>query len=88
VQGTRRPQLQSLYDVFVAIRDDEGQHVSTMRNCQRGGNAMHSPHDSQAVEGSASGATISGGASAEMCDGLVDCAVNNPTGWRSSSKNQ
>jgi ubiquinol oxidase len=87
VQGTRRPQLQSLYDVFVAIRDDEGQHVSTMRNCQRGGNAMHSPHDSQGVEGSASGATISGGASAEMCDGLVDCAVNNPTGWRSSSNN-
>lgn len=34
-RGIRKPgtNLQSLYDVFVAIRNDEGDHVSTMKSC-------------------------------------------------------
>jgi ubiquinol oxidase len=30
----RRPQVKTLYDVFSAIRDDEGAHVATMNACQ------------------------------------------------------
>lgn len=31
----RRPKIENLYDVFVAIRDDELEHVKTMIACQR-----------------------------------------------------
>lgn len=31
---SRRPQMHNLYDVFVAIRDDEREHVKTMVACQ------------------------------------------------------
>ncbi|OCQ90240.1 plastoquinol terminal oxidase [Nostoc sp. MBR 210] len=31
----RRPQIENLYDVFVAIRDDEMEHVRTMEACQQ-----------------------------------------------------
>lgn len=31
----RRPACDSLYDVFVNVRDDEGEHVSTMTACRR-----------------------------------------------------
>jgi hypothetical protein len=31
----RRPQINNLYDVFVAIRDDEMEHVKTMVACQQ-----------------------------------------------------
>lgn len=30
----RRPECRNLYDVFVNIRDDEGEHVKTMKACQ------------------------------------------------------
>jgi ubiquinol oxidase len=42
----RRPQIESLYDVFVAIRDDEAEHVKTMVACQRphSQDARLSPH--------------------------------------------
>ncbi len=43
---TRRPQIENLYDTFVAIRDDEGEHVKTMRACQepRAQASFKSPH--------------------------------------------
>ena len=31
----RRPPVESLYDVFVNVRDDEAEHVKTMEACQR-----------------------------------------------------
>jgi len=39
VQGSqaRRPKLKSLYDVFVAIRDDELEHAATMRDLVQNG---------------------------------------------------
>ncbi|MEM7793512.1 MAG: alternative oxidase [Cyanobacteria bacterium P01_C01_bin.118] len=42
----RRPQIDNLYDVFVAIRDDEMEHVKTMAACQQPSaqNTLHSPH--------------------------------------------
>lgn len=30
----RRPEVRNLYDVFCAIRDDEGEHISTMKSCR------------------------------------------------------
>lgn len=42
----RRPEIQNLYDVFVAIRDDEMEHVKTMVACQHpdARNTFKSPH--------------------------------------------
>lgn len=34
-QEFRRPKVDNLYDVFVNIRDDEGEHVKTMIACQQ-----------------------------------------------------
>jgi ubiquinol oxidase len=31
----RRPRVDNLYDVFINIRDDEGEHVKTMISCQQ-----------------------------------------------------
>ena len=44
--GDRRPKVDNLYDVFVAIRDDEKEHVKTMVACQKEKNqgTMISPH--------------------------------------------
>lgn len=42
----RRPNVDTLYDVFVAIRDDEMEHVKTMVACQQPNaqQQLHSPH--------------------------------------------
>jgi len=42
----RRPQIENLYDVFAAIRDDEGEHVKTMVACQQpdAQESFKSPH--------------------------------------------
>lgn len=42
----RRPKIETLYDVFVAIRDDEGEHVKTLVACQESDAqfALKSPH--------------------------------------------
>jgi len=42
----RRPKVDNLYDVFVNIRDDEGEHVKTMIACQqpKALQAFTSPH--------------------------------------------
>ncbi|CAL5409428.1 unnamed protein product [Camellia sinensis] len=38
--------LENLYDVFMNIREDEGEHCKTMKACQIPGN-LHSPHSYQ-----------------------------------------
>lgn len=47
VVNTRRPQVDNLYDVFIAIRDDEQEHVKTMHACQQQDATaqIHSPHN-------------------------------------------
>lgn len=47
----RRPQIDSLYDVFMAIRDDEMEHVKTMAACQKPGalQELLSPHAAPAL---------------------------------------
>lgn len=46
VPEARRPSVDTLYDVFVAIRDDEMEHVKTMVACQatEGQSSLKSPH--------------------------------------------
>lgn len=51
VPGTRRPPCDNLFDVFSNIRDDEMEHVTTMRACQdytQGGARVVSPYDKYA----------------------------------------
>jgi len=43
----RRPKCDTLYDVFVNIRDDEKEHINTMVSLQ-GGKQLHSVHDMDA----------------------------------------
>lgn len=52
VPASRRPSIDNLYDVFVAIRDDEMEHVKTMVACQQPemDRACLSPHDAIAPE--------------------------------------
>lgn len=47
--GERRPHIETLYDVFVAIRNDERQHINTMIACQRpdAKEILISPHSRQ-----------------------------------------
>jgi len=68
VPGERRPKIETLYDVFVAIRDDEAIHAHTMRLCQTAG-SVRSPHD-----------TAKGVELAQACEGVVECVVAAPTG--------
>ena len=44
--GQRRPKIENLYDVFVAMRNDESEHVKTMKTCQRADalETFQSPH--------------------------------------------
>jgi ubiquinol oxidase len=46
----RRPKIENLYDVFVAIRDDEMEHVKTMVACQHPNAQLtfKSPHNPEA----------------------------------------
>ncbi|MBW4561116.1 MAG: plastoquinol terminal oxidase [Mojavia pulchra JT2-VF2] len=46
----RRPKIENLYDVFVAIRDDEMEHVKTMGACQQANAqiSFKSPHSLEA----------------------------------------
>lgn len=64
--------ISNLRDVFEAIRDDEGAHVATMRSCQTP-DALRSPNDAAAPAAGGMEAT---------CQGVADCLVQAPTGWR------
>ncbi len=48
----RRPVVENLYDVFCAIRDDEGEHVKTMVACQNpeAQKTFRSPHSVSLLE--------------------------------------
>lgn len=59
VKGSRRPVLRSLYDVFCTIRDDEFEHVQTMRACQDEQTVVQSPNIEAAVLLLAAAAVVS-----------------------------
>mmetsp|Transcript_33058 Transcript_33058/g.72811 ORF Transcript_33058/g.72811 Transcript_33058/m.72811 type:complete len:531 (+) Transcript_33058:108-1700(+) len=48
-KGSRRPVVNSLYDVVCNIRDDEGEHVLTMRACQDPEVVLRSPNTEAAI---------------------------------------
>lgn len=84
---TRRPRIRTLYDVFSNIRDDEGEHVSTMNACQKEDAAVSSPNSVNAKTAAISAlitaqyvftrfAEIRGGLGGELLDDLlVDDAI-------------
>lgn len=74
VPASRRPKVENLYDVFVNIREDEGEHCKTMRACQTPGN-LHSPHSiSPEVEGVMDSVKECMLSPAE-CSGILECAT-------------
>lgn len=69
VPNSRRPKIENLYDVFMNIREDEGEHCKTMKACQIPGN-LRSPHSYQEdTFEEESGFVVP---QAE-CEGVVDC---------------
>jgi len=48
-KGSRRPEIQNLYDVFMTIADDEAEHVRTMRACQDPNVKVTSPNTEAAI---------------------------------------
>ncbi|GAU29897.1 hypothetical protein TSUD_379870 [Trifolium subterraneum] len=74
VPNTRRPTIENLYDVFVNIREDEGEHCKTMKACQTHGN-LRSPHSYAEAEGDDESVC-----SIETdCEGIVDCIKKSVT---------
>jgi ubiquinol oxidase len=47
----RRPKMESLYDVFLAIRNDEAEHIKTMKLCQEpeAQEILKSPHNHELI---------------------------------------
>ncbi len=67
VPESRRPIIDNLYDVFVAIRDDEMEHVKTMLACQQPQDqACLSPHEAGSLTGKAADSVDSIAPSLEM----------------------
>ncbi|KAG5516362.1 hypothetical protein RHGRI_037172 [Rhododendron griersonianum] len=69
VPNSRRPKIENLYDVFVNIREDEGEHCKTMKACQIHGN-LRSPHSFQEDTIEDDSGCIPPRAD---CEGIVDC---------------
>ncbi|XP_047310286.1 ubiquinol oxidase 4, chloroplastic/chromoplastic [Impatiens glandulifera] len=71
--NSRRPKIDNLYDVFVNIREDEGEHCKTMKACQTHGN-LRSPHSYQ-VDADVEDEKEDTGCTLPQtdCEGIVDC---------------
>lgn len=65
--NSRRPNIENLYDVFLNVRDDEGEHCKTMKACQTHGN-LRSPHSNAATPQDVECAVPT-----TDCEGFVDC---------------
>jgi ubiquinol oxidase len=57
-ETVRRPKIETLYDTFCAIRDDEGEHVKTMHVCQDDSAVLASPNAAKAAAAAASLAAL------------------------------
>ena len=69
-RGTRRPPCKTLLDVFENIRDDEGEHVATMRGCQDPNVAVSAPRVERAIVGAVAVGLVA--ATLLAGDGVVD----------------
>ncbi|KAK8965484.1 hypothetical protein KSP40_PGU010583 [Platanthera guangdongensis] len=65
--NSRRPKIENLYDVFLNVRDDEGEHCKTMKACQTHGN-LRSPHSN-----AGSPQDVECAVHTADCEGFVDC---------------
>ena len=52
----RRPRIDSLYDVFVNVRNDEAEHMKTMQFCQLPGTILRAPSEAAACSVTYNGA--------------------------------
>mmetsp|Transcript_14274 Transcript_14274/g.34331 ORF Transcript_14274/g.34331 Transcript_14274/m.34331 type:complete len:378 (-) Transcript_14274:438-1571(-) len=80
----RRPKIDTLYDVFVNVRNDEAEHMKTMQFCQLPGSILRAPSE---VAACASLYSVGDGevncmipedevsAADRTCEGLLDCVV-------------
>ena len=78
----RRPSIDTLYDVFVNVRNDEAEHMKTMQFCQLPGTILRSPSEAAACAVSP-GVEPSPGCvesyrehTDRTCEGLVECLFN------------
>ncbi|KAL0915640.1 hypothetical protein M5K25_016073 [Dendrobium thyrsiflorum] len=72
--NTRRPKIENLYDVFLNIRDDEGEHCKTMKACQTHGN-LQSPHSNMSRRAD----DVECAVPSTDCEGFVDCFTKSLT---------
>ncbi|MCO5606786.1 hypothetical protein L7F22_060976 [Adiantum nelumboides] len=72
--NSRRPKVDNLYDVFVNIREDEGEHCKTMVACQTPGR-LSSPHAIGLQEKDEINEAKDNGLPPAECVGIVDCLV-------------
>ena len=56
----RRPRIDSLYDVFVNVRNDEAEHMKTMQFCQLPGTILRAPSEAAACSVTYNGARVRG----------------------------
>jgi ubiquinol oxidase len=77
--ASRRPVINNLYDVFVAIRDDEMEHVKTMVACQQpmAEQSLLSPHGVPIIPTLVSGAPVSANMSANMTTSVTELNTSN-----------
>ena len=77
-RGSRRPPCDTLLDVFENIRDDEAEHVSTMKACQDPNVVVSAPRVERALLGAAAVgvfalSTVSGGSGGDVdLEGALD----------------
>ncbi|KAH7289168.1 hypothetical protein KP509_31G061500 [Ceratopteris richardii] len=71
VPNSRRPKVDNLYDVFINIRDDEGEHCKTMLACQTPGR-LTSPH---AITENNGNDVENRALHPAECMGILDCII-------------
>lgn len=74
-QGTRRPRIQNLHDVFCAIRDDEKEHVATMSACQDPEVLVRSPNMEAAIAAALAAAALAEALLANLTEESVAALV-------------
>ena len=86
----RRPRIDSLYDVFVNVRNDEAEHMKTMQFCQLPGTILRAPSEAAACSVVFNKATSDSepdryttecveeyATMEKTCEGLLDCLISN-----------
>ena len=81
----RRPVIDSLFDVFQNVRDDEAEHMKTMQFCQLPGTILRAPSGASVdgdacfvgleTETAAAEKSYDENSDVRTCEGLVDCVI-------------